>query len=113
MENKQANSIFTIAPYRYYGGWVFDDERVGLDKEAFVAGADILLDRIAGKRIQVTAIFSEIPFPDHELKLVRKGGEIGMGTDYFCEELQQDLWLCPALGKYFDKSPETIYLKIK
>ena len=33
------NSIFVIKPYKWNGMWVFDDERVGLDKEPFVAGA--------------------------------------------------------------------------
>jgi len=40
------NSIFTIFPYKESSSWVFDDERVGLYKEALVAGADLLLDKI-------------------------------------------------------------------
>ena len=39
------NSIMVIYPYRDAGLWVFDDERVGLDKEPFIAGADTLIDR--------------------------------------------------------------------
>ncbi len=38
------NSIFVINPYKWNGMWVFDDERVGLDKEPFVAGADTMID---------------------------------------------------------------------
>ena len=38
------NSIFVIRPYKWNGMWVFDDERVGLDKEPFVAGADTMID---------------------------------------------------------------------
>ena len=38
------NSIFVIKPYKWNGMWVFDDERVGLDKEPFVAGADTMID---------------------------------------------------------------------
>ena len=34
------NAIFVIKPYKWNGMWVFDDERVYLDKEPFVAGAD-------------------------------------------------------------------------
>ncbi len=40
------NSINVIAPYKWHGMWVFDDERVGLDKEPFVAGADTMIDRV-------------------------------------------------------------------
>ena len=38
------NSIFVIKPYKWNGMWVFDDERVGLDKKPFVAGADTMID---------------------------------------------------------------------
>jgi hypothetical protein len=38
------NSINIIAPYKYYGSWVFDDARVGLQQEPFVAGADIMME---------------------------------------------------------------------
>jgi len=27
------NAIFVIKPYKWNGMWVFDDERIGLDKE--------------------------------------------------------------------------------
>jgi hypothetical protein len=30
------NAIFVIKPYKWNGMWVFDDERVGLDKEPFM-----------------------------------------------------------------------------
>ena len=33
------NSITLIKPYKWEGLWVFDDERVDLVREAFVAGA--------------------------------------------------------------------------
>ena len=38
------NAIFVIKPYKWNGMWVFDDERVGLVKEPFVAGADTMID---------------------------------------------------------------------
>lgn len=40
------NAINLIVPYRYEGMWVFDDPRVGLDKEPFVSGADTMIDRL-------------------------------------------------------------------
>jgi hypothetical protein len=32
------NAINVISPYKYLGMWVFDDPRVGLSQEPFVAG---------------------------------------------------------------------------
>jgi hypothetical protein len=40
------NEINVIAPYKYHGQWVFEDPRVGLLQEPFVAGADTWLDRV-------------------------------------------------------------------
>ena len=40
----KANQINVIKPYKYHGQWVFDDPSVDLEREAFVAGADTLLD---------------------------------------------------------------------
>jgi hypothetical protein len=40
------NAINVIAPYKHHGMWVFDDSRVGLVKEPFVAGADTMIDRV-------------------------------------------------------------------
>ena len=41
---EQMNTLNFINPYRYEGMWVFDDPRVGLDKEPFVSGADTMID---------------------------------------------------------------------
>jgi hypothetical protein len=40
------NVINVIAPYKHQGMWVFDDPRVGLVQEPFVAGADTIIDRV-------------------------------------------------------------------
>ena len=53
------NSIFVIRPYKSNGMWVFDDERVGLDKEPFVAGADTMI----GTCILHPARLSSRPLP--------------------------------------------------
>jgi hypothetical protein len=37
------NAINVISPYKHLGMWDFDDERVGLVKEPFVAGADTMM----------------------------------------------------------------------
>jgi hypothetical protein len=40
------NAINVISPYKHHGMWVFDDPRVGLMLEPFVAGADTWIDRV-------------------------------------------------------------------
>lgn len=107
------NAIHTIAPYKWNGQWVFDDESVGLVKEPFVAGADTLIDKISDGATSCVMLFSEFPFPgaDHKIKKLGKG--IGGGTDYYHEGLDHRLWLCPALFKYYPKAPKNIYIQIK
>ena len=113
-----ANAINVIYPYRYEGMWVFDDEESGLDKEPFVEGADKLIDyMIEAKSLQnaVTGfrlIFSAGEFPRYDVKLdwVREGEG---GNWYRSEEHQMEGWLCPALFKYFDKAPQSIYARFE
>jgi hypothetical protein len=108
------NAIQVIFPYLHQGMWVFDDEEVGLNKEPFVSGADKVIERaIQAKGIANAAegfrlIFSGGPFPGHDLKLdwVREGDG---GNWYRAEKFDMDGWLCPALFRYFDEAPATIY----
>jgi hypothetical protein len=112
------NAISVIFPYRHNGLWVFDDERVGLDKEPFVAGADDLIDMaLERKGIQdpengFRMIFSGTEFPDADFKLdwVR---EEGGGNVYRSADLDDEGWLCPALLKYFVEPPVEIYVKLE
>lgn len=108
----KANAIFTIFPYKHNGQWMFDDKERDVLREAFVAGADDLLDLICQGAEKCTAIFSAGKFPDamFTLRLIEKDD---YGSTYYCEELSHDLWLCPCLWVYINPSPETIYLKIK
>ena len=108
------NAIGVINTYRYKNMWVFDDEIKGLDKEPFVAGADTLLDRLAKGAKELTLVFSGNSFPDAQLKVdkMKEYGPQG-GTDYYLKELDHKLWLCPALLKYFDNPPESIYFQVK
>ena len=39
---------------QWNGMWVFDDERVGLDKEPFVAGADTMIDTAVAAKVSST-----------------------------------------------------------
>ncbi|NBC46902.1 MAG: hypothetical protein GVY22_02680, partial [Gammaproteobacteria bacterium] len=75
------NALNVIHPYKWQGLWVFDDDRVGLDKEPFVEGADTIIDKaLAAKGIPepedgFRLLFSAGPFPRYDLKFdwVREG----------------------------------------
>lgn len=95
---------------------MFDDSSKGLDKEAFVAGADTLID-LATQSIKnaergFSLTFAGTPFPGHQIVL-DKVEEDDYGTTYFCKALGQEAWLCPALFKYFAKAPRHIYAQFK
>ena len=113
-----ANALSVIYPYKYEGMWVFDDEKVGLDKEPFVEGADTMIDvvlemkgfenPVAGFRL----IFSAGEFPRYDIRLdwVREGEG---GNWYKSDEYEMEGWLCPALFKYFDGAPKNIYARFE
>ncbi len=109
-----SNSLFVIAPYKALGMWVFDDERVGLVQEPFVAGADTILDEwtkdIPNAESGFRLIFSPMPFPGYQHKFDWVRPEMS-GNVYFCESLGMEGWLCPALFKYFPEAPKALYGK--
>ncbi len=110
------NAINVIAPYKHHGMWVFDDARVGLDREPFVGGADTMIDKavasIPGAERGFLLVFSQTPFPGHHLRLEWRRND-GGGDWYFSRELDQEGWLCPALLRYFAKAPREIYVQVK
>ena len=111
-----ANQIGVIKPYRWEGMWVFDDPRVGLDREPFVAGADTIIDlAVAQKGIRnadkgFLLLFSLAPFPGADMELEWLREESG-GNVYRWGE--QEGWLCPALLRYFDVAPNRIFVQMK
>ncbi len=112
------NSITIIKPYKWQGQWVFDDDRVDLVREPFVAGADTLID-LAIERQGITnakdgflMLFSATPFPSADLELEWVREELD-GNVYLWREEGQEGWLCPALLKYFDHAPKKLYVQLK
>jgi hypothetical protein len=83
----EMNPINVIPPYRHHGMWVFDDSRVRLLQEPFVAGADNTIDRVVAD------------FPDTG------------GNWYFSEELRMEGWLGPALLRYFSGAPQQLCIQ--
>lgn len=110
------NTISVISPYKHEGTWVFDDAAKGLVKEAFVAGADTMIDMVTqdipNAENGFTLYFSAEPFPEYQVKLNWVRPEYS-GNIYFWEEFGVEGWLCSSLYKYFDEAPKNLYIKIK
>jgi len=109
------NSIYTINAYKWFGQWVFDDAERGLNKEAFVAGIDKMLDiweiqTKASKKGLILNI-SEGFFPGHNFKIDWVREDI-VGNWYESKVLGFQGWLCPALYLFFPKAPKSIYAQI-
>ncbi len=110
------NTISLIAPYKWNETWVFDDERVGLIREAFVAGADTMLDEItryipnAEHGFRLT--FSAVKFPGFMVTLewLREDPDVG-GNWYRWRGTDLEGWLCPALFHYFEAAPSEIFVR--
>ena len=111
-----ANAINVIAPYKHLGMWVFDDPRVGLVQEPFVAGADTMIDRavadIPNAASGFVMVFSASPFPGHQIKLEWRRGDAS-GNWYYSRELEREGWLCLALYRYFDEAPKELFVQVK
>ena len=108
------NEIRIIAPYKYAGSWVFDDPAVGLVREPFVSGMDIIMDRavadIPDAEKGFRLLFSARPFPGYTIKLVWRREEVG-GNWYYAPQFDLEGWLCPALLLYFGAAPPELYCR--
>jgi len=106
--------MYTIHPYKFFNTWVFDDARVNLDKEAFVSGADDIIDYITvpiqDPHKGVTIDFDAFPFDGYTHVLIWSHQNAG-GNVYNLEGTPIMGWLCPALFKFFKSPPARIYLK--
>jgi len=117
---KDKNSINVIRPYLYNGVWVFDDEARGLDKEALIAGIPEIIKKVCrdkgihNPRNGFFVIFGGKSFPSADVVLehLRKD-ESGEGNWYRLKGTKMEGWLCPALFKYFDTTPQKIYIQVK
>ena len=109
------NSLFVITPYWYNGTWVFDDDRVGLVMEPFVAGVpdmiDHLVEDISNARQGFRMTFSASPFPGHTHSLRWVKEESGGNWYRLQEGPNLEGWLCPALFQYIERAPEFLYVK--
>lgn len=118
VREKPVNQINVIKPYKWEGLWVFDDPNKGLDKEALIAGMPEMIVMATTKagiknpEKGFLVLFSKDPFPGYMLALDWVGEENG-GNVYEWKSTGMKGWLCPALFKYFDTTPKTIYIMVK
>ena len=67
--------MMALRPYWMNGTWVFDDEKVGLVQEPFVAGVPEMIDHLTRSipeaRKGFRMLFSAGPFPGYQAKLSR------------------------------------------
>lgn len=110
------NVINIIEPYRHHGMWVFDDERVGLVQEPFVAGADAIIDcavaDIPDADHGFVMVFAGTPFPGHQYRLDWRRGD-NNGNWYHAPQFDLEGWFCPALLKYFPDAPQQIFIQTR
>ena len=108
--------VKTIVPYNWYGLLVFDDPEVGLEKEPFVSGVPQILYNLCSMagikepKKGFKLLFSGTEFQGFQIKAERLEPDNG---GYWYRVLGQEGWLCPALFKYFDEAPETLYIKVE
>jgi len=105
-----------IHPYKFEGVWVFDDPKVDLVREAFVSGADDIIDlmvrELNSPEDGFNLFFSRAPFPGYQHCFARQHEEFD-GWWYTTEKYNISGWLCPALFKYFDQAPANLYALVK
>mgnify|MGYP003632183123 CR=1 FL=1 len=112
---KTGNQLNIVHPYMWFDQWVFDDPDVDLVREPFVAGADTMLSHVTKDADRCTLVFSKESFPTHNFKIKRSSIKAPVGTNYIYDTPMGSLnvWLCPALFKYFKRAPKNIYFEVK
>lgn len=127
MKPTNNNCVTTIHPYVYHGQWVFDDESRGLDKEAFVSGADSIMDMLyltargaeeafIPDEAQFSLRFSDTAFKGHKYKFDWvEDNDMEYNDDQWNHYIEQTTgisgWLCPALLAFFHEAPRHIYVE--
>lgn len=97
---------------------MFDDEKIGVRREAFVGGASEMITELVNhfgaepdKEGKINLIFSHVRFPKSE-ELTFVGSETG-GVVFRWKAM--DAWFCPCFFNYFDinEVPDRLYAQVK
>lgn len=109
------NAVLVIEPYRHEGAWVFDEPRVGLRREPFVAGVTEMIDRLVAGIPDAASgfrlLFAAFPFEGYQAVLTWVRADPVEGHWYRAEDGGDEGWLCPALFWFFPEPPATIYVR--
>lgn len=118
-----ANVLTVIEPYWYQDTWVFNDASMGLEKEPLEGELEwlglltgmsrminYLVKDIPNARSGFILLFSSQPFAGYQVELTRLGEE-GDGCSYKVKDSGVGWWLSPALLRYFETAPESLYVK--
>lgn len=108
--------------YREGGGWYIDlpeylESGGSKGDLAMVAGADTMLDIVAGKNKDVTLQMAVQPFEGADELVLTQLCEPSMGGGYYFmknfegKEVAQSMWLCDVTNFVFGYIPERIYVK--
>lgn len=118
------NTIFLIKPYFQHGTWVFDYAPLNTVAEAFVGGAEsIINEALAFNNISFNEAkngfalyFSAEFFPDYHLCVDLIGPDQGNGHYYQYKRPDGSImkgWLCGYLKNFFVVAPKNIYFKVE
>ena len=105
-----------------FGGWYIDlpaylEQGGSKGDLAMVAGADTMLDIIAGDKKQVTIDLDIKPFDGSDLLELTKVCDPSTGGGYYLmrrfegRTLNQEMWLCAVTEFVFGYLPERIYVR--
>lgn len=125
--DKTANAVNQLKVYWTGSTWAFDDPRIGLVAEPFVAGAEMIIsdaiERAHGylvlKKAKETGIvitFSKtlLPHVEDEVSITLQEQFDKFGHGMYIDNFSGRVgWLCPATLHYFKDYPEYIYANIK
>lgn len=109
------DGVLAIFPYKQGGSWMFDDAPKGLVREPLIRGADMALDECLETNPNlkedggIKLLFSDAPFKGYRFQLNLLRGDQS-GNFYYCPEFGYEVWLCPALYKYFATAPANIFM---
>jgi hypothetical protein len=118
MTKPNNNSIQILRPWCEGGVWMFDDEEIGVRREAFVGGASEMITALkeffnakTDGEGKINLIFSDQPFPNSQT-LTFVGGEMS-GVVFRWNNM--DAWFCPCFFNYFDRDnvPTHLFAQVK
>ena len=100
--------------------WVFDDADVGLVQEAFVAGADKVMDKLTedytvsarkGFKLYMRDMLPENT--ENSIEITHSEALfhdiLGKSNYYNCDALGHRVWLCPNLYRFVTETPQVIW----